>query len=440
MQTGVRDFISIAQENNKVMRISGATEIMDVPRLMREAELQGKILIVERPIGFDNAIIYNVLGGQDLMSLAFGCEKEEVIRRFISGNDNLIEPRLVEKEAPVQEVVLLGDSADVSKLPLIVHSKKDGGRYISAGVVVAKDPVSGIRNLSFNRMQLKGPRKLGIRMMPSNHLGMIQQKAEEMGKPLEVAIVLGSHPFELIAAASSPRYEVDEYCLASGLRGHPLELVKCKTVDIEVPINAEIIIEGEVLPKVREPEGPFGDFMGYYVPVMDNHIFHVKAITMRKDAIYHVMKAGSIEDSQLLGISREAGILKAVEATGAQVRALTLSPMIFNLAISIKKRFEGEAKNIIMAAFGAYPWLKFCIVVDHDVDVFDKNDVWWAMGTRCRPETGTVLISNAFGLGRDPHKLHQSKLGLDSTIPLEAWDEFERITIPLLEDNITYPI
>lgn len=438
MQAGIREFIKQCEEQDLVTRVKESVPLMDVPRLMKEVELQGKLLIVENPEGFDTPIFYNVVGNQQLMATAFNCEKEDVIRKFIKGSEDLIEPQLV-STGPVQEKVLTGDDVDLTKLPMIVHSKKDGGRYISAGVVVAKDPEIGVSNLSFNRMQLKGKNKLGIRMMPSNDLGILQQKYEDKNKPMEVAVILGSHPFELIAAASSPRYEVDEYAMASGLRGEALELVKCKTVDLEVPANAEIVIEGEVLPGVKEAEGPFGDFMGYYVPVMDNHIFRVKAITMRKDSMFHTMKAGSIEDSQLLGISREAGILKAVEATGVTVHALTLSPMIFNLAISIEKRFDGEAKNIIAAAFGAYNWLKFCVVVDSDVDVFDKNDVWWAMGTRCRPETGTLLITDAFGLGRDPYKLHQSKLGIDCTIPLEAKEEFERISIPLLEDNITYP-
>ena len=439
MQSDLRSFLAGAGARGLVSRPDGAVSLMEIPERMEAAGREGKIFLAEQVEGFEAPLVYNLLGSQELLALALGCGREDAIRRFIAAGENLIEPVLVEN-APVQERVFLGDEADVSRLPLIVHSKKDAGRYISAGLVVAKDPDTGVQNVSFNRMQLKGARKLGIRMMPSNHLGMMQQKYEERNRPMQVAVVLGDHPCELIAASSSPRYGVDEFTLASGLRGEALEMTKCKTVDLAVPARAEIVIEGEVLPRVREAEGPFGDFMGYYVPVMENHVVRVTAVTMREGAIFQTMKAGSEEDSRLLGLSREAAVLKAVEAMGAKVRALSLSPMIFNCAISIEQRFEGEAKNVILAAMGAYPWLKVCVVVDHDVDVFDKNDIWWAIGTRLKPETGVVQVNNAFGLGRDPYRLHQSKLGLDCTIPLGAWDEFERITIPRPGDGIGFPV
>src|SRR5690554_4271791 len=201
MQAEIREFIKQCEEQGLVTRVKESVHLLGVPGLMKEAEQQGKLLIVEKPQGFSTPIYYNVLGSQQLTATAFACEKKDVIRKFIKGSENLIEPKLV-SSGPVQEMVFTGDDVDLTKLPMIVHSKKDGGRYISAGVVVAKDPEMGVRNMSFNRMQLKGQNKLGIRMMPSNHLGMLQQKYEEMNKPMEVAVVLGSHPFELIAAAS----------------------------------------------------------------------------------------------------------------------------------------------------------------------------------------------------------------------------------------------
>jgi len=209
---------------------------------------------------------------------------------------------------------------------------------------------------------------------------------------------------------------------------------------LEVPATAEIVLEGEVMAGVREPEGPFGDFMQYYVPVMENQVFEVKAITHRKDAIYQTIQAGSLEDTHLLALSREAGVYEAVSKV-ADVRALCLAPTIMSCVISITKRFEGEPKNVAAAAFGAYSWLKYCVVVDHDVNVFDVNDVWWAMATRSRPETGLLLIENALGFPRDPFKIHQSKLGIDATAPLNKWEEFERKVVPgadtiLLQDYL----
>ena len=164
----------------------------------------------------------------------------------------------------------------------------------------AKDPETGQRNVSINRMQYKGKTKLGIRMMPPQHLGVIQEKSEKKGKDLEVAVAIGNHPFEILVAATTVAYGMDEFTLSSALRKEPLELVKCETVDLEVPATAEIVLEGVVRAGIREDEGPFGDFMQYYIPVMANHVFEVKAITHRKDAIYQTIQASSLEDIHLL--------------------------------------------------------------------------------------------------------------------------------------------
>lgn len=315
---------------------------------------------------------------------------------------------------------------DIRQLPLVVHSEKDAGPYITAGLVTARDPHTGDRNVSFNRMMLRAPNELGVRMMPPQHLGQIYERMAAREEPLEVAVVLGNHPLELIAGATSIPYGEDEFALAGALRGEPLELVKCRTVDLEVPAHAEIIIEGKVLPNVAEPEGPFGDFMQFYVPVMENRVMQVTAITHRHDAIYQTMHAGVAEDTTLLAISREADLYEAVTATGADVREVSLLPTILAGAISIRKRFEGEPKLVLSAAFGRYRWLKFCVVVDEDVDVLDVDDVWWAIATRSRLGQGVLHIQDTAGFPRDPYGLHTAKLGIDATIPLDTWKEHER--------------
>jgi 2,5-furandicarboxylate decarboxylase 1 len=198
---------------------------------------------------------------------------------------------------------------------------------------------------------------------------------------------------------------------------------------LEVPAFSEIVLEGEVAAGVREEEGPFGDFMQYYVPVMQNHVFTVTAITHRSNPIYQTIQAGSLEDTHILALSRESEIYEAV-SKAADVQAVCLAPTILSCMISIHKHFEGEPKNVAAAAFGAYKWLKYCVVVDHDVDVFDVNDVWWAMATRSRPGTGLFIMDNALGFPRDPFHIHQSKLGIDATAPLDQWQEFQRKTVP----------
>ena len=401
---------------------------LEVAALMKAGEKRGKAIFFERVKGSGFRLVNNICGSRHMLALLFETKPEQVLNEWINRLKFPIEPELVPK-GPVKEIIKEGSRVNLEELPMVTHSSKDAGPYITAGVVVAKDPKTGIRNVSINRMQYKGKNKLGIRMMPPQHLGQIHEKCEREGRPLEIAVAIGNHPFEILAAATSAPYGIDEFVLSSSLRKEPIQLIKCETVDLEVPAFSEIVLEGEVAAGVREEEGPFGDFMQYYVPVMQNHVFTVKAITHRSNPIYQTIQAGSLEDTHILALSRESEIYEAV-SKAADVQALCLAPTILSCMISIEKHFEGEPKNVAAAAFGAYKWLKYCVVVDHDVDVFDVNDVWWAMATRSRPGTGLFLMDNALGFPRDPFHIHQSKLGIDATAPLDQWQEFERKTVP----------
>ena len=438
-QEDLRGFLVRVEAAGKLRRVAAA-ELTAIPGLMREAEKAGMTLLVERVEGCQAAgdgeaagaclagHASNLLVTREHLVTAFSTGgvvgRGAIAPEFTRRTARLIPPVVME-HGPVQEVVKLGEEADVRAFPLLKHSPKDVDRYVTAGVVIARDPETGIRNASINRMQLKGPRKLGIRMMAPQHLGRIYEKAERLGRPLEVAVAVGVHPLDLLAASTSVAFGLDELGLAGSLRGEPLQLVRCRTVDLEVPAGAEVVIEGEVPPREREAEGPFGDFMQYYVPVMDNHVLHVRAITHRRHPLFGAIKAGSVEDTHLLACSREAAIYQAARETGTEVTAVNLGPTILNCAIAIRKRDEDEPRRVLEKAFGCYPWLKYCVVVDHDVDVFDLADVWWAMATRSAPGPGTLRL-DAPGFPRDPYRLHQSKLGIDATAPLGRWEEFER--------------
>jgi 2,5-furandicarboxylate decarboxylase 1 len=265
--------------------------------------------------------------------------------------------------------------------------------------------------------------------VPTNDLGRIYRKYEEMGKEMEVAVAIGNHPFETLAATAKVPFGFDEFRLSGALRQQPLELVKCETVDLEIPSTAEVVLEGSVSPEILEPEAPFGDFQELYTPEIQSHVFNVKAISHRKEAVFQTFQASSPEDVHGLALPREGEVYEAVSRV-ADVYGVSCVPMIFGCTISIKKRFEHEAKNVAAAAFGAYSWLKYCVVVDHDVNVYDMRDVWWALTVRSRPDTAIFLMPNALGFSRDPCHIHQSKLAIDATAPLNCWEHFERITFP----------
>ncbi len=428
----LRGYLALLEESGLLVRVRRRVRrVFELPALISRAQMAGKAVYFEDVEGSGMPVVGNIVGSRRMLALALGTEDDRLLEEYVGRSVRPIQPVVV-GDGPVQEVVRVGEEASVEILPIVTHSELDAGPYITAGIAVAKDPETGYRNASFNRMQLKGARRFGIRMMPPQHLGIIQGKAETRNRNLEVAVVIGNHPIEMIAASTTLPYGVDHFTLAGALRGEPLRLVRCKTIDVEVPADAEIVLEGEVLANVREAEGPYGDFMQYYVPVEENHVFVLKAITHRHNPIYQTILAGTVEDLTLLALSREALVYKAVKNTGSDVKAVSLRPegSLFNCTISIKKRFEGEPKNVAMAALGAYQWMKYCIVVDDDVDPHNLGDVWWAIATRSRPDTGIFIIPNARGFPRDPHNLHHAKVGIDATAPLPAKEEYKRRRIP----------
>jgi UbiD family decarboxylase len=428
-QADLREFLKLLAKKKKLRIIQTPMDIQNIPYQIFKNEKRGQAVLFKQIKGHRGSLLSNLLGGREFISLALGCAPEEVLKVYARRMEHPVKPVILSK-GPSQEVVQTGEKMDVRSLPALIHSEKDAGPYITAGIAIAKDPETGIRNVSFNRIQIIGPRELLINI--PQHLGLIQKKTEAMGKPLEVAVAIGNHPFELIAACSKPSFGVDEFDLSGALRQMPLDLVSCKTIPLEVPARAEVVLEGEIPPNAKQEEGPFGDFMGYYVPMTMSHLFRLKAITHRRNFIFQAIKSGSSEDVHLLSLPRETAIYSSLIEKGVQVESVSLNTMIFNCFISIRKRFEDEAKIVISTAFESYSWLQYCVVVDHDVNIFDPRDVWWAIGTRSCPERGTILIRDTPGFYRDPFRIHQSKLGIDATIPLGQWKDFERAKIPFL--------
>jgi 2,5-furandicarboxylate decarboxylase 1 len=387
-------------------------------------------------------LVYNLLADRRMVAAAMGVRPEEVHEAFELARLSPVEPVLFDGAAPSQECVHQGDAADLALLPTIVHSEHDAGPYITAGMVFTVDPESGARNVSFNRICPVGPREAGIRMMPPQQLGLIQATAEQRGEDLPIAVAVGMHPSAALGAAAAPPLGVDEMAIVGGIRGEPVPLVRAVSVPIEVPAEAEFVIEGYVIRGVRAPEGPFGDFLHYYVPEMDNHRFRVTAITHRAEPIYQTMHAGSREDVQVLGVSREIDILRAVRSTGAQVAGVRLGPTILGAVIAINPRYDGEGKGVAMAALAAYRWLKYCVVVDPDVDIDDSDDVWWAVATRTALDRDVVVVPFSGGFPRDEGGMHNARLVIDATVPLNTPADFLRRVPPgngrlQLEDFMT---
>lgn len=333
----------------------------------------------------------------------------------------------------LRTVALPGDlrSGRLSDLPAITYWERDAGPYITSAIYLAREPETGVANLSFHRSMQVSDEELRIRLGTTHDLAGYQRKAEAQGKALPAALLIGTAPEIFLAAAASLPYETDELSAAAQIKGAPIAMRPCATIDLMVPADTEIVVEGEILPNVRRPEGPFGEFMGYYVPGGDNHVFQVKHVGYRDGAIFHGLLCGSPEDVVLLQEAIAARIYAHLVEQVSGVLDVAVHASLLCSVIKIRQEYAGHARHVAMAAIGSHlDYNKAVIVVDEDVDIHDLHDVWWAFLTRGRADTRTLVIPDVPGFYRDPHRDHWGRLVIDATKPLGREAEFERRRIP----------
>ena len=320
----------------------------------------------------------------------------------------------------------------LTELPQLTYFEKDGGPYITAGLFLAKEPDTGVPNLSFHRAQIISDTELRVRLGSSHHLTQYQAKAEARGEALECAILIGAPPSCVLAAATPVPYDENELDVASKIDGAPIAMRACRTVSLDVPAETEIVIEGRILPNVRRPEGPFGEFMGFYVPVGDNHVFEVKAVTARKDAMFHGLICGSPEDLRLLEVAVATRTYQALLAANLRgIIDVACTPFTMSTVIKMQQLYEGHAKQALLTAIGAnHDWNKTVFAVDEDVDIDDFDDIWWAYLTRGRADHRAMIVPEVPGFYRDPKKDYWGRLAIDATAPFGRRDEFLRKRIP----------
>ena len=322
-------------------------------------------------------------------------------------------------------------SASIGELPQITYHEKDAGPYYTSAIYLAREPESGVPNLSFHRSMIVSDRELRVRLGSSHDLARYQDKAERQGQALEAAILIGVRPEIFLTAGYSLPYDANELELAARLAGQPLPMRRCQEIDLMVPTDAEIVIEGRFLPNVRRPEGPFGEFLGAYVPEGPNHVFEVLAVTRRADATFHSINCGSPEDLRFLEALTAARVYEHVSRVVKGVLDVTTRPNCMITILKIRQQYEGHGKHALLAALGSnMDFNKVCIVVDEDVDIRDLDDVMWAYLTRGPADQRAMILERIPGFYRDEHKDHWGRLALDATWPWGRAQEFERKRIP----------
>ena len=419
-----------------VVARDGVSLIDELAAVAKKLELERTVLF-PRPGQHSIPVVANLFADRSWIADSLGIPTGELLSRFQDAVRHPL-PWVEVTAAPVHDVIHREINL-LQQLPIPKHNEHDSGPYITAALLIARNPKTSVQNVSIHRCQVSGPDRIGVLLLP-RHTRHYFRMAEEAGEALEIALVIGVHPACILASQAIAALDDDEMEIAGALLGHPVEMVKCRTNRVRVPAHAEIVIEGRILPSVREPEGPFGEFPQYYGSRADREVIQVDAITHRKNPIFHTIVGGGIEHLLLGGIPREATLLDHLQRNFPSVRDVRLTrggTCRYHLAVKIDKTSGGEAKNIIMGAFGGHYDIKQVVVVDTDVDIDDASEIEWAIATRFQADRDLVVISGAQGSELDPSSTDgiSAKMGIDATKPLSTEPmEFKRIHVKGIEN------
>lgn len=392
-------------------------------RLQAESD---RAIFFRNVIGSKMPVVTNIYGSRNRLCEMIGADDDNFCRRWTE-----LYPGDANKPAAINIVDEARVSGTLRDLPRITYFEKDGGPYITSALFLAKNPGNQVANLSFHRSQMIADDELRVRLGSTHDLTQYQKLAESAGEPLPAALLIGAPPSVFIAACASLPIDEDELRAAAAIAGAPISMQKCRTIDLDFPSTTEIVVEGQFLPNVKRPEGPFGEFMGYYVPVGDNAVFEVLDVHWRKDALFHSINCGSPEDMHALDFAIATRIYRSLTEKLPGIVNVACYPNLMNTVVQIRQRYDGHAKHVLLAAIGAHlDYSKSCMVVDEDVDIYSLDDVFWAYLTRGRADKRAFILDDVPGFYRDPEKDHWGRLAIDATKPFDRQDEFERKRIP----------
>jgi 2,5-furandicarboxylate decarboxylase 1 len=423
----LREFIAHLEDQKELRRIRKPvdTKYEIAAYIRKTSDIKGPALLFENVKESKIPVLGGVFATRKRGLLALETTEKEYGEKFHHALDHLIPPRKI-SSGPCKEVILKSEDADLSRFPIPIFSQNDSGPFITAGLVISKDPESARGNTSIYRLQVHGPRRMGVK---AQQLHRQLRSAEAKGQGLPVAIAIGTDPALTMASQWDAPYGVDELELAGALRGEAVEVVRAETVDLMVPATAEIVVEGYIHPQVREIEGPFGEVGGYSTPKFPKPVIEVTAITHRKNPIFQAALTGmpTTENHILRQIPMEATYYWELKKRHPGVTAVhfpAAGAILFLVVIAMKQTYLYEARNAIASMF-ATRRNKIIIVVDDDVDIYDMEKVMWAVATRSRPEEDVVVFPRLSTSGMDPSAFRlegtdsfwNSGLGIDATKP-----------------------
>jgi len=399
------------------------------------AEKKFPVIYFERMKGAKLPLLTNLFGSYELLGLALGIDprepKSSILRCYRERIEHPVPVKEVSRDkAPVKEIVLKGNDADLGVLPIVRHAEKDSGKYITVGCLTFKDPDTGIPNVGMYRHEVQGKAALGCMFNPAHHAAYIYRRYKELNKPMEAVLFIGHHPAAVMGSLARGPMDVNELEIMGALMGEPLEVVEAETVSVPVTAFAEIAIEGVLYPDQETGDGPFAEYTGHYgLPKKPIGLMQITAITMRKDAIYHDLDPAHREHNLAGVLAFESSIYDSVKKLVPSVTGVYMPPSgccVFTAYVGIKKRVPGEGKAAGLAALSAEPNIKTIVVVDDDIDIYDEEQVLWAVSTRFEADVGLTMIPNTMGAHLDPSSYGEirtekgpmtTKLIIDTTLP-----------------------
>ena len=432
----LRQFIARLSSQDELLEIDAEVdpdeELGAVCRKVLDED--GPAILFNNVKGYDYPVLANMLGTRRRVAMALEVGEHEVVEAYIERTGRRERSELpILDTAPCKEVTIPQAELRLQELvPPILSNPDDGGAYLNYGLVIMKDPDTGRRNMGIYRLQLREDNRTGIWSSPTSHAGTIRAKCDALGKPCEVAVCIGGDPM-LFIASQIPGLDLgdDEIEIASAFRGAPTELVRCDTVDIEVPAHCEMVLEGRILPNVREPEGPYGEYPGYYGPVGEQPVIEFHHATRRKSPVFAYTDLGlpPTETHAMGQVMGEAGFLQKLRnGVAPTIKVVYCPPDMHTILVSLRKTYEEQAKHVIYDLWSSRT-AKLVIVVDEDVDIRNSEQVYWAMAQRCHASRDVIIGDGFCTIGPSASKYGEqvaNKMGIDATEPLKGFPRMSK--------------
>lgn len=429
----LRSFLSELDKENELIHIrEKLSPKYEIPAILKGLD-GGPAVIFDNVMGSKVLIVGGVCGTRNRIYKALKINEDRLYPHLLTAIRNPIQTKR-DEDGPVKEVM---EKPKLSNIPILTHYKQDPGPYITAAVISARSPDGNIENASIHRMQILNKDHLTIRIVP-RHLYKLCQMAREVTNTLDVSISIGLNPTILLAASSPAPFGISEFDVANTLMNGKLKLVKCKHVDAYAPADAELVLEGRILLNEETLEGPFVDITSTYDIQRKQPLIEVLGIMRREDYIYQGLLPASNEHRLLMGLPQEVRIWESTRNVNPNIKAVNMTlggRGWLHCIVSFDKFKDGDGKNVLMAIFAANPSIKHAIVVDPDINVYDMEQVEWAIATRFQGDKDLLLIPNVRVSSLDPssNQEHQlgCKVGFDATRPLtKPMENFKKVRVP----------